>query len=192
MVWQISWYIYDTRNSCWVWVDPSEPVINSAWFVHMYHYSRVILSLTGGIIFPTPVYQLILNRTRLIRYSYTQSPRWVFSWHVLVYTVSILSVKIDDVLPKDVWFDVSEFQRSPLTQTFYFKDATGKLRPDEFDQAVAFLISPPKDVGHSTSQTFFSWWPVVELYFFGKPMWTFGSEIINMNLSTSNHWHTHQ
>lgn len=102
MVWQISWYIYDTGNSCWVWVDPSEPVINSAWFVHMYHYSRVILSLTGGIIFPTPVYQLILNRTRLIRYSYTQSPRWVFSWHVLVYTVSILSVKIDDILPKDV------------------------------------------------------------------------------------------
>ena len=58
---------------------------------------------------------------------------------------------------KTFWFDVSEFQRSPLTQTFYFKDATGKLRPDEFDQAVAFLISPPKDVGHSTSQTFFSW-----------------------------------
>ena len=83
---------------------PSKPVKNSAWCVHMYQYSRVILSLTGGIIFPTPVYQLILNRTRLIRYSYTQSPyaRWVFSWHVLVYAVSILSVKIDDVLPKDV------------------------------------------------------------------------------------------
>ena len=56
---------------------------------------------------------------------------------------------------KTFWFDVSEFQRSLLTQIFYFKDATGKLRPDGSDQAVAFLISPPKDVGHSTCQTYY-------------------------------------